>query len=325
MGRQRRFWDNLTMEEIDRYMPPLPLVEDKEVIQEQPDQRGPIERYVETSIRFVRDNRENPFFVYFAPLQVHLPLYAPERFVNESINGDFGACVECVDWAVGSILYELKRHGIEENTLIVITSDNGSRGDNGADNGGLRGRKGETWEGGMRVPCVMYWKGAIEGGSVCGDIAANLDLLPTFASVAGVAPDGKRKIDGIDISSYFAETGSEKSKRETFLFFHKESLEAMRYKNWKLHFRKKGDAVAELYDLSNDKGEAQNVYEEHPDVVEKINRLADEWRRDLGDSSTGHKGENVRLPGYVENPKKLTGYDSSHPYIIAIYDKAEDG
>lgn len=325
MGRQRRLWNNATMDEIDRNYPPLPLVEDKEVIQEQPDQHKLIERYVEKSIRFIRDNKENPFFLYFAPLQVHLPLYAPERFVKESQNGDFGACVESVDWAVGCILYELKKYDIEENTLIIITSDNGSRGDNGASNGKLRGRKGETWEGGMRVPCIMYWKDTIEGSGVCRDTASHLDLFPTFASVAGVKVNEERKIDGIDISSYFMQSNSEASKREDFLFYHEESLEAIRYKNWKLHFRKKGNVAEELYDLSIDIGENQNVYEKHPDIVAKMSQLANEWRKELGDSSTNIKGENIRLPGYVSNPKKLTQYNPNHPYIIAIYDKAEDG
>ena len=155
MGRQRRTW--APVEEVDKDFPPLPLLEDEEVVQEQPDQRGLIERYVERGIRFMRGAKGRPFFLCLAPLQVHLPLYAPERFVAESENGDFGACVAAADWALGALVQELKRLGQFENTLIIFTSDNGSRGDHGASNGVLRGAKCSTWEGGQRVPCVMRW------------------------------------------------------------------------------------------------------------------------------------------------------------------------
>lgn len=151
MGRQRR--KQGIQEELDKRYPPLPLIYNDKVIQEQPDQRSLIERYVEHANMFIRENKGKSFFLYFAPLQVHLPLYAPLRFVDESQNGDFGACVAAVDWALAAMVQELKYQGIYENTLLIFTSDNGSRGDHGASNAPLRGRKGFTYEGGMRVPC----------------------------------------------------------------------------------------------------------------------------------------------------------------------------
>lgn len=139
MGRQRRTW--APVEQVDRDFPPLPLLEGEEVIQQQPDQRGLIERYVEQCVRFIRESAQagKPFYLNLAPLQVHLPLYAPERFVAESQNGDFGACVAAVDWALAALEAELKQLGLHDNTLIVFTSDNGSRADHGASNGPLRG------------------------------------------------------------------------------------------------------------------------------------------------------------------------------------------
>ena len=128
--------------------PPLPLLMEEEVLEAQPDQRSLTERYVEQAVRFMRKNRENPFFLYMAHMHVHLPHYAPERFERESRNGEYGAAVACVDWATGVLLHELKRLGLDEDTLVVFTSDNGSRGDRGGSNAPLRGSKGTTWEGG---------------------------------------------------------------------------------------------------------------------------------------------------------------------------------
>jgi arylsulfatase A len=324
MGRQCRKRMG-SMEELDRIFPPLPLMEDNEVIQEQPDQRGLIERYVEESIRFIRNNKDKPFFLYFAPLQVHLPLYAPERFVRESKNGNFGACVECVDWAVGTMVHELKKLGLYENTLIIITSDNGSLADRGASNGPLRGRKATTWEGGMRVPFIMHWKGVIKEGRVCRRIASNIDILPTLARLTGAEPDQTRVIDGVDMTPLLFENSSGEYMRDTLVYYHLDNLEAIRVGKWKLHFRKGDQEINDLYDLEADIGEMNNVYNEYPDIVKELNRIADQYRKDLGDKALNMEGLNIRPAGCVENPKKLTEYNPDYPYIIAIYDTEESG
>ena len=140
--------------------PPLPLISDNEVIQEQPDQAGITERYVEESIKFIRKNKKQPFFLYLAHMYVHLPLYAPERFINNSRNGRYGAAVSGIDWSTAMILDELKKLDLDENTLIIFTSDNGSNTRNNGSNAPLRGKKQETYEGGQRVPMIMkinYW------------------------------------------------------------------------------------------------------------------------------------------------------------------------
>lgn len=325
MGRQDRKTGK-TLDEYDKYLPPLPLVKDYEVIQEQPDQRGLIERYTEHGVDFIRRNRENPFFLYFAPIQVHLPLYAPERFVNTSLNGDFGACVESVDWAVSVLIHELKKADVFDNTLIIITSDNGSRGDNGACNGPLRERKGTTWEGGMRVPCVMYWKEVIKEAKTCADIVCNMDILPTVAALTGHQLDGNRKIDGIDFSHIlFSDRAGGKNKRDTMAYYKFGNLEAVRKGDWKLHMFKERKAFNGLYNLKEDVGEKNNVYDKYPQIVEELSLMAKEIREDMGDLALGIEGKNAREPARVDDPRMLTRFDPEHPYIIALYDKGEAG
>lgn len=307
------------------HMPPLPLMLDEEVLQEQPDQAALTERYVEQGVRFIRENKDKPFFLYLAHMHVHLPLYAPERFMKQSQNGPYGAAVECVDWATGVLLDELKRQGIDQDTLVIFTSDNGARGDHGGSNGPLKGKKGTTWEGGMRVPCIMYWPGKIPGGVVCDDVVASLDFYTTFASLAGAKVPGDRKIDGLDISPLlFGEKGA-KSPREVFYYYFRNQLEAVRSGCWKLHVRKAQSEINELYDLDKDPGETCNLHDQYPDVVKRLTGYMEECRRDLGDEATGVTGSYIRPIGRVEKADTLTHYNPDHPYIIAMYDNEDFG
>ena len=171
--------------EDDKY-PPLPLLRDEEVIQQQPDQTALTERYVEESVRFIRANTHRPFFLYLAHMYVHLPIYVPDPYLKESQNGPYGAAVALIDWAAGVLLNEIKELGLAENTLVIFTSDNGSRcRGGGGSNGELRGVKGTTWEGGQRVPCVMHWPGTIPPGQVCRELASAMDFYPTLAYLGG--------------------------------------------------------------------------------------------------------------------------------------------
>ncbi|HBN82666.1 MAG TPA: Cerebroside-sulfatase [Clostridiales bacterium] len=323
MGRQRR--KHGIQEELDKRYPPLPLIYNNKVIQEQPDQGPLIERYVEHATMFIRENNDKPFFLYFAPLQVHLPLYAPQRFVDESQNGDFGACVAAVDWALGAMIQELKDQGLYENTLLIFTSDNGSRGDNGASNAPLRGRKGFTYEGGMRVPCIMSWKGKIKGGRKCSNIASNIDFLATLASICGGELPTDRIVDSVNMTPLLLKDQEKEYKRQTMLYYSRENLEAVRVGKWKLHFRKRENVINELYDLENDIGETKNVFDENPGIVQQLQAYAKECVKDLGDKARDVKGENVREIGRAKNPKMLTTYNPDHPYIVALYDKIETG
>lgn len=309
--------------ETNKY-PPLPLMMDEEVIQQQPDQSSLTERYVERATRFIRDNKDNPFFLYFAHMHVHLPHYAPDRFMKQAKNGEYGASVECIDWATDVILKELKALGLDKDTLVIFTSDNGSNERLGGSNAPLRGIKGSTWEGGMRVPCIMYWPQTITAGKECNEITSSIDLYPTLANLAyGKVPDD-RIIDGMDISSLIMDK-DKKSPRETFYYYKLNNLEAVRHNDWKLHISKDSDAINELYNLRDDISETTNVYDKYPEIVSELKELADKSREDIGDERLGIEGKNIRPKGRVDEPDTLTHYDPNHPYIIAMYDKDDAG
>jgi arylsulfatase A-like enzyme len=314
MGRQRG---------CEHQGPPLPLLRDEDVIQQQPDQRNLIERYTEESVGFVRSHRDEPFFLYLAHMQVHLPLYAPERFLQDSQNGRYGACVEAIDWSTSTILHELRRLGIEGNTLVLFTSDNGSRGDHGGSNGPLRGRKGTTWEGGQRVPCVMYWPGVIVPGGECAGLASSIDLLPTLAKLAGTHAPDDRIIDGVDLMPLFANPVGV-SPRTTFVYHHESRLEAIRDGRWKLFVRHGLEEANELYDLAHDMSETTNVFDQNPQVVRALMAKVEAACEDLGDAATGVQGR-TRPIGRVANGVPLTQYDPDHPYIEAEYDLSDRG
>lgn len=305
--------------------PPLPLIRDEEVVQEQPDQAGLTERYVEECVRFVRAHRQEPFFLYLAHMHVHLPLYAAERFLKQSRNGRYGACVEAIDWAAGVLLHELARLGIEGHTLLLFTSDNGSRGDNGGSNAPLRGGKTTTWEGGQRVPLIARWPGRIPAGTVCRELVTGMDFLPTMARLAGTEPPADRTLDGKDVSPLLLGTPGAVSPHTAFFYYWMDQLEAVRSGKWKLHVRKRDRVVCELYDLENDVGETTNLAPSFPDVVSALNRLLDRCREDLGDSAVGAPGTGCRPCGRVDQPRPLTQYDPAHPYIEAMYDLEQAG
>ncbi len=313
----------------DKY-PPLPLLLDEEVIQEQPDQASVTERYVEESVRFIRANQNKPFFLYFAHMYVHLPIYPPDRFMQESENGRYGAAVQAIDWSVGVLLDELKQLGLDDNTLVIFTSDNGSRArGEGGSNQPLRGTKGTNWEGGQRVPCLMRWPSQIPPGSVSNQLVSAIDLCPTLVQLAGSEIPSDHIIDGKDISSLMRNEEGAVTPRETFFYYRLHNLMAIRSGKWKLHTHTVGQAgievCNELYDLIADIGETTNLYDQYPDVVADLQAKMDICRQDLGDDLAGVKGENVRPIGRVDSPDTLTHYDPDHPYIIAMYDLKDRG
>jgi len=306
---------------------PLPLMRNAEVIQQQPDQRGLTERYCEECVRFIRDNRQGPFFLYLAHMYVHVPLFVPHRFLRQSRNGGYGGAVECIDWVAAVLFFELKQLGLDENTLVIFTSDNGSRArGEGGSNAPLRGTKAETWEGGQRVPFIARWPGKIPAGTVCHELITAMDLLPTLARLTGTTEPQDRVIDGKDIAPLLFGKPGAKTPHESFFYYRGDNLHAVRKGKWKLHFlicdgfAKPQPVTPELYDLDADIGEQHNVAKDHPDIVKELTALADQARQDLGDAFTGVTGTGRREPGKVENPKPLAVYDENHPYIVAYYD-----
>ncbi|HRU24994.1 MAG TPA: sulfatase [Candidatus Latescibacteria bacterium] len=310
--------------------PPLPLLRNEEVIQQQPDQRAITERYVDECLQFMRRKRDTPFFLYLAHMYVHVPLFVSKQFLEASRNGAYGGAVACIDWATGMIDAELSRLGIRDETVVIFTSDNGSRArDEGGSNAPLRGTKAQTWEGGQRVPCIMRWPGKIAGGTTCEGIAASIDLFATLAELTGAPLPPDTAIDSISLADTVLH--GKPARRTTFAYYKGANLEAVRKGDWKLHFCKtertpggpESNVIAELYNLRDDIGETTNVYEQHPDIVREIEAEAEEFRRLFGDQRLNRTGSEVRDIGVCSDPKPLTEYDENHPYMIAYYDLAD--
>ena len=326
MGRQLNA-DGSLRQPQGKARPPLPLMRDETVIQQQPDQTGITERYVEECVRFLRQDRDKPFFLYFAHMYVHLPLYVPELFMRASRNGRYGAAVACIDWSVGVLMHELRELGLADNTLVLFTSDNGSRmSDGGGSNGVLRGTKGTTWDGGMRLPLIAWKPGLVPAGSEQTALAASMDLLPTLCNLAGASLP-ELPIDGVDITALLR--GEEASPREHFHYYANSRLEAVRDERWKLHVHKSRhqnmEVVRELYDLRADPGETRNCAAEEPEVVARLQGLLSSMRDELGDAVANAPGRACRPVGLASNPDTLTHYDPEHPYVIAEYDLSESG
>jgi arylsulfatase A-like enzyme len=308
------------------YLPPLPLLLDEDVIEQQPDQAALTERYVTESVRFIRDAAADdaPFFLYLAHLYVHVPIYVQERFARATRNGRYGAAVACIDWATAVLVHELDRLGIADDTIVIFTSDNGSRGVEGGSNAPLRGAKTTTWEGGMRVPCIVRWPGRIEAGRTTAEVATAMDLLPTLAACCGASLPDDRPIDGRDLRDVWFDAEAT-SPHDVFLYFWMTTLEAIRVGRWKLHLAKHGTDLLALYDLEADPGEQHDLAAEHPEVVAQLEAEAERARAALGDERTGREGSEVRPVGIAADPAPLTAYDPEHPYYLAEYDLPDRG
>ena len=316
-GRPQRNRQHLPERFREHRFNPMPLMRDDRVAEMEPDQTHLTRRYTEEAVSFIRENRDRPFFLYLAHLYVHTPLFPPKEFLDRARNGPYGAEVEVIDWSAGVILDTLKKLGLDERTLVIFTSDNGSSARLGGSNAPLRGTKGTTWEGGMREPCIMRWPARIPAGAVCGELVTSMDLLPTLAGLAGGQVPDDRAIDGHDISPLMLGEEGAATPYEAFFYYGSadRTLHAVRAGRWKLHL-----ILRELYDLDADVGEEHNVIDDHPDVVSRLDALAEECRRELGDAHTGVEGENTRPVGRVDDPKPLTSLDEMSPEERALYD-----
>ncbi|MCA9065818.1 MAG: sulfatase, partial [Planctomycetaceae bacterium] len=283
--------------------PPLPLLENERVI-EQVDADGQTTltaRYAEKARGFIRDHRDESFFLYLPHTAVHFPLYPGMKFRGKSGNGLFSDWVTEVDWAVGQIFEAVRENQIADRTLIIFTSDNGGARNHGANNDPLRGQKGQTFEGGIRVPTIVWWPGRIPAGTSTAAITSTMDFLPTLAQLGGAAVPTDRRLDGLDIWPVMEGTADAEGPRSVFHYFRGFQLEAVRSGDWKLHLAKQ-----ELYNLKDDIGESRNVADEHADVVKALNQLAAEMNNDLGNQAVG---PGCRPLGRVDQPQPLISHD----------------
>ncbi len=279
--------------------PPLPLLENETVVQHVTGevQTTLTKRYTEKAAKFIRKNKSGPFFLYFPHSAVHFPLYPSEPFRGTSNNGLYGDWVREVDWSVGQILDLLQELEIAENTLVIFTSDNGGAKNHGANNDPLRGAKGSTFEGGVRVPTLCRWPGKIPAGTETFAITSMMDVLPTLAKLAGAELAKDRKIDGVDIWSVMAGDPELVGPRTEFLYFRGLTLEAIRMGDWKLNLADK-----QLYNLVDDIGESRDISAENPQKVTELLARTAQVDGDLG--LTG-MGAGCRELGRVDSPVAL--------------------
>ncbi|WP_153556511.1 sulfatase family protein [Roseimaritima sediminicola] len=299
----------------DHYgFPPLPLLENDQVVELDPDADYLTKRITERAVSFIERHKDEPFFLYVPHPIPHAPLHVSPPFIT-TVAGDVAATLEAedgnidyrtrdklfpqaiaeIDWSVGQILDALKENGVDENTLVLFTSDNGPpKRTLCASPGPLRGHKGTALEGGMREPTVVRWPGKIPAGMPNDQMMTTMDLLPTFAKLAGATLPTDRVIDGKDVWPTLS--GQAPTPHETFFYHRGNTLAAVRSGKWKLHVHR--GRPAQLYDLENDIAEKKNLAKSHPQVVKRLKAHLDAFAKDIA--------ENSRPAAFVENPKPLS-------------------
>ena len=252
-----------------------PLIRGTEIIEPQPDQRLLTRRYTQEAVKFIENNTERPFFLYFPHTFPHVPLFASEEFRGKSNAGLYGDVVEEIDWSVGQLLDTLKRRGLDENTLVMFSSDNGPWlifNQHGGSAGLLREGKGSTWEGGMRVPGIFRWPGKIPAASIQREVACTMDVLPTVAKLVG--QELTKPCDGVDIRPLLEGVGS--VERPPYLYYRGATMYAARQGDWKMHFITRSGYGPDkpqkheqplLFHLGIDPSERFDVAKDHPEVV----------------------------------------------------------
>ena len=303
--------------------PPLPLVENDHVLQRMPDQTQLTTWYTQHAVSFITRHKDGPFFLEVAHNMPHVPLHVSDKFKGKTQRGRYGDVLEEIDWSVGQILETIKSNGLEDNTLVIFTSDNGPwllYGDHAGSAGPLREGKATTFDGGVRECCIMRFPGKIPQGQVCHEMAWSMDILPTVAKLVGTEAPNDRIIDGKDIWPLMTGAAGAATPHEAYYYYWGRELQAIRAGNWKLHIPH--DYVhpdpaghggtpgkyatlkmtSALYDLQADPGEKNDLAAANPEIVKRLEAIAQRAREDLGDSRTGDKGKNTREPGHLENP-----------------------
>lgn len=308
------------------HQPPLPLLKNNRFLERvgAAEQQTITRRYTEEAVKFLHEHKGQRFFLYLPHTAIHFPLYPGKEFHTKSANGLVGDWIEEVDWSVGRVLDTLRELRLDDHTLVVFTSDNG--GTPRSINLPLRGHKGSTWEGGMRVCTIAWWPGKIPAATETDEITTMMDFLPTFAALAGVEVSADR-IDGGNIWPLMAGIHDARSPHKVFYYFKGLKLEAIRRGSWKLHLAvieqidgdknrpldRKQPATnpapqQQLFDVQHDVGETTNLAAEHPEIVSELMTLAEEIDRDLG---TQNIGPGCRALGQVEDAAPIINPDGT--------------
>lgn len=283
--------DHFTLAETERYQAyNVPLMRDNKILERPADQRIITKLYTEEIINKIREYRKEPFFLYLAHSFPHIPLFRSTDFKGKSLAGIYGDVIEELDWSVGQILQTLEKEGIDKNTLVVFTSDNGpwlTFGTHGGSAGLLSGGKGGTYEGGMRVPGIFWWPGKIKPGVIM-EMGTTMDLLPTFCRLANATMPDDREYDGYDISPVLFGTGPD--PREIVYYYRDVDIFAVRKGSYKAHFFTQSEYGPDsrkehnpplLFDLNTDPSEKQNIADKHPDVIAEIVKIVNQHRATL--------------------------------------------
>ncbi len=335
--------DNGPLHPVVKTIPSLPWINGEKTAELDPDQSQFTARLTEHAIQFLERHRDQPFFLYLPHIMPHVPIFASEKFKGRSARGLYGDVVEELDWSVGQIVSALKWLSLDDNTLVIFTSDNGpflSYGEHAGTATPFREGKLTTFEGGVRTPCVMWCPKKIPAGRTCDEPVASIDLLPTLAKLAG-APLPKHPIDGLDVWPILSGQPNARTPHESLLFFSGDELQAIRSGDWKLHFSHDYLTVAgppgragkpanfekmqpksieesgirgiasrhgyevrrierSLFNLKDDSSEARDVAKQNPDVVRRLETLAEKAREELGDSIANRRGRGIRPVGRVD-------------------------
>lgn len=296
--------------DMDRPYCPLPLMEQEKVIAAPVGQDSLTLRYTTKTVEFIKSHKNTPFFIYLCHNMTHNPLDASPAFKGKSQNGIYGDATEELDWSMGILFQTLKEEGLDENTIVIFTSDNGADKQFGGTNHPLRGHKGTTYEGGFRVPCILRWPSKIPFKQESNELVTSMDFLPTLANYCGYNVPSDRLIDGNNVSDIL-EGNSLESPTEVFYYYQKQQLQAIRWRDWKYHLPLEERIIgphlpdsevgeARLYNLTNDLSEEVNILNNHPEVLLKMNELIENARNDMGD--WGYEGINQRPAGVIDEP-----------------------
>ncbi|MEM9831789.1 MAG: sulfatase [Bacteroidota bacterium] len=279
-------------------------LEGNKLVEEDVDQRYTTRTYAEKAVQFIDDHQDEPFFLYMPHSMPHVPLYVSEKFDGSSERGLYGDVIQELDWSVGEVLKKLQEVGVEENTIVVISSDNGpwlTMIDHGGSAGPLRCGKQTTFEGGMRVPCVMQWKAQVKPGQTIDGMHNMMDWFPTFATITGASLPADRPIDGEDIAPVLLE-GKER-QGDRFMYYANRTGEIAAYRkgDWKLKLPMERPYQGRytypgeeshgilLFNLAEDLGEQNNLADQHPEKVAQMQQEIEQFKQELGETRETHR------------------------------------